>query len=241
MENLPAYISIVFCITTALTIWLLYKGTNYARPVIVLAALWLTGQTILALSGFYTVTDAMPPRLIFLVLPPLCLMAALFLTDRGRQFTDSLNLKILTLLHVVRIPVELVLFWLALNKMVPDLMTFAGRNFDILAGLTAPFIYYYGFVKNKLNKKIILVWNLVCLGLLLNIVINGILSAPTPFQQFGFAQPNLALLYFPFVLLPGLIVPTVLFAHLAAIRQILKAQKSITSNKVFQVPDRLKY
>jgi hypothetical protein len=55
---------------------------------------------------------------------------------------------------------------------------------------------------------------------LLNIVINAVLSIPSPFQQFAFEQPNVAVLYFPFVWLPCCIVPIVLFAHLAAIKQL---------------------
>ena len=101
-------------------------------------------------------------------------------------------------------------------------MTFEGRNFDILAGITAPIMYYLVFVKQSMSKKTLLFWNFACLALLLNIVINAILSAPLPFQQFAFEQPNIAILYFPFNLLPSIVVPVVLFAHLVAIRRLLK-------------------
>ena len=60
------------------------------------------------------------------------------------------------------------------------------------------------------------------LGLLLFIVFNGLLSAPTTLQQFAFDQPNIALAYFPYVLLPALIVPLVLFGHFVSIRQLSK-------------------
>ena len=175
----------------------------------------------MARTGFFTVTDTIPPRFVLLVGPPLLFILFLFLTRQGKQFIDSLDLKTLTLLHLIRIPVELVLFWLFLHQAIPQLMTFEGRNFDIISGLTAPLVYYFGFVKKILSPRIILLWNFVCLGLLFNIVINAILSAPTPFQQFAFDQPNIAVLYFPFVWLPGIIVPLVLFSHLAAIRQLV--------------------
>ena len=96
-----------------------------------------------------------------------------------------------------------------------------GRNFDIISGITAPLIYYYGFVKKRLNKNILIAWNLLCLALLLNIVINAVLSAPFPFQQFAFNQPNIAVFYFPYVWLPGCIVPLVLLSHLVAIKQLM--------------------
>jgi hypothetical protein len=112
-------------------------------------------------------------------------------------------------------------------------MTFEGRNFDIISGLTAPFIAWWGYTKLKFNKNILLLWNFVCLGLLLNIVINAVLSAPLPFQQFAFDQPNVTILHFPFVWLPGLIVPAVLLSHLICIRQLLKRSVSTNIEPVF--------
>jgi hypothetical protein len=104
-------------------------------------------------------------------------------------------------------------------------MTFEGRNFDIMSGLTAPFVFYFVFIKKTLGTKVILIWNLVCLGLLINVVTNAILSAPFPFQKFSFDQLNIAILYFPFVWLPCCVVPLVLISHLAAIRTILGKTK----------------
>ncbi len=226
MEKLPAYISLIFSLTTLLAAWLLFRASNHSKLVAILCILWLIAQGVIALTGFYKVTDTFPPRISLLVLPPLLLIAVLFITGKGRQFIDSLNTGTLTLLHIVRIPVELVLFWLYLNQGVPELMTFEGRNFDILAGLSAPFIYYFGYVRCILSRRFLLGWNLICLGLLLNIVTHGVLSVPTPFQQFGFEQPNIALLYFPYVWLPAFIVPLVLFSHLAYIRFLLRSHTS---------------
>jgi len=97
----------------------------------------------------------MPPRFGLLLLPPVALIIAIFFTAKGRLFIDGFDVKTLTLLHVVRIPVELTLYWLFVHKTVPQLMTFEGRNFDILCGLTAPVIYYFGYIKNVLHKKCI--------------------------------------------------------------------------------------
>jgi hypothetical protein len=66
-----------------------------------------------------------------------------------------------------------------------------------------------------------LVWNFICLGLLFNIVVHAVLSAPLPFQQLAFDQPNVAILYFPYVWLPAFIVPVVLLSHLVAIRKLI--------------------
>ena len=221
MENLPQFISIVFGLTTILTVGLFYKATNNSKATLLIILSWLVLQTLIGLSGFYNVTDTIPPRFLLLVFPPILLIIGLFITSKGRQYIDSLDTKTLTILHSVRIPVEIVLFWLFVNKTVPELMTFEGRNFDILSGLTSPLIFYFGYIKKQLNRKIILTWNFICLGLLINIIANAVLSAPFPFQKFAFDQPNIAVLYFPFNWLPSCVVPLVLLSHLATIKQLL--------------------
>ncbi len=221
ISNLPMYVNIVFILTTLLTIFLFYRATNQSAATLVIIFAWILLQAILSLAGFYTITNTFPPRFALIAPPAVLFIIGLFVAARGRLFIDSLDAKTLTLLHVVRIPVEICLYWLFLNKNVPQLMTFAGRNFDILAGVTAPLIFYFGYVKTQINKTALLLWNLICLGLLLNIVVNAILSAPSIFQQFAFDQPNTAILYFPFVWLPACIVPLVLMAHFVCIRKLI--------------------
>jgi len=165
------------------------------------------------------------------ILPTILTIILLFATSKGRQFIDSLPLKNLTYLNIVRIPIEIILLWLFLNKSIPELMTFEGRNFDIIAGITAPIIAYFGIKKNKLNRQTILIWNFICLGLLINIVVNALFSAPSPIQKFAFDQPNIAILNFPFSWLPTFIVPIVLFGHLTSIRQLLKNKAKIITNE----------
>ena len=225
MNNLPIYISLVFVVATIVTIGFFYKAAHNSQIVLLIIFAWVIIQTLLGLKLFYTVTNSAPPRIMLLVVPPLLTIIILFATAKGRTFIDNLDIKYLTILHVIRILVEIVLLWLSINKAVPQLMTFEGRNFDILAGITAPLIWYFGSVKNKFNKRVILTWNFICLGLLLNIVVNAFLSAPTSIQQFAFDQPNIAILYFPFNLLPAVVVPLVLLSHLAAIRQLLSKEK----------------
>jgi len=221
MEHLPLYIPITFALTTLLTVILLYKAGNYAKSVINIPLLWLALQAAIALSGFYLISTGNPPRFALLLIPPMVLILVLFPIKKGRLFMDSFNAKTLTLLHIVRVPVELSLYWLFLHKAVPVIMTFEGRNFDILCGLTAPVVYYWGYIKNKLSKSVLLAWNIACLLLLANIVITAVFSAPFKFQKFAFDQPNIALFYFPFIWLPSFIVPAALFAHLVNIRKLV--------------------
>jgi hypothetical protein len=189
-------------------------------------AAWLLVQGVVALTGFYTVTDTLPPRFALLLFPPILFIIALFSTKKGRAYIDGLDARYLTLLHIVRIPIEIGLYFLFVYKTVPQIMTFEGNNLDILSGIAALFIFYFGYINKKLGRIVLLLWNVAGLLLLLNIVITAVLSAPFVFQQFGFDQPDIALLYFPIIWLPCYIVPLVLFSHLAAIRQLLDRQKT---------------
>ncbi len=220
MNNLPIYINITFVCTTILTIWLFFRASNFSKTTLIVLISWTFFQGVVGLSGFYTITTGFPPRFLLVIAPAILLIVYLFNSAKGKQFIDSLNVEKLTILHIIRVPVEIVLFWLFLQKTIPELMTFEGRNFDILAGITAPIIYYFAFVKKNLSKKTLLIWNILCLILLLNIVINALLSAPLAIQQFAFEQPNIAILYFPFNLLPSVVVPLVLVSHLVAIRRL---------------------
>jgi hypothetical protein len=226
---MPQYVSIIFILTTFLTVGIfLYavkRGAFTATSTKVLSFLipfWLLFQATLGVGGFYLNVESMPPRLpVFGVLPALFLIILLFIFAR-KDLIERLPLRILTWLHVIRVPVEIVLWWLFQAGQIPQLMTFEGRNFDILAGITAPFVAWFAFRGGKINRPLLIVWNILALGLLINIVTNAVLAAQTPFQQFAFDQPNRGVLYFPFIWLPSVIVPIVFFSHLAAFWQLFK-------------------
>jgi len=218
MEYLPLVNKLLFILTTSVAIWIFFIATKRSFIGLLMVLAWLLFQAIISIKGFYVNGSLMSPRVMLLILPPMVLIVILLVSPRGRQYTDLLNPATLTLVHTIRIAVEIVLYGLFLEKQVPRLMTFAGGNYDILSGLSAPIIYYLAFVKKSIGKKIMLAWNLVCMTLLFSIVIHALLSVATPFQQFAFDQPNKAILEFPYCWLPSFIVPLVLCSHLVSIR-----------------------
>lgn len=220
MENLPGNIAILFIVTVFLTIILFSKATPSRYSTMVFLLLWAAVFTGVGVSRFFLEVKVLPPRFVFMIGPAILIMILFFVTQKGRAIIDSMDLKALTLVHVVRLPVEIVLFALAVHKTIPELLTFEGRNFDIIMGITALPIGWWIFTKGA-SRKILLAWNIIGVILLLNVVIHGILSVPFPFQQFGLDQPNIAMLHAPYLLLPGLIVPVVMFSHLVAIRKLI--------------------
>ena len=220
IENPPILTSILFVLTVLGTVVWSYLAIQ-SRTYLYLAIGWVILQTIIGLSGFYQDTEMIPPRiLLFGVFPTIVMMVVVFLTPQGKAFIDHIDLQTFTYFHTIRIPVEIVLALLYHQGLVSVLMTYEGTNYDLFSGITASLVAYFAFRKSKVNRKLMLGWNVLCLLLLLNVVITAVFSIPSPFQKLAFDQPNIAILYFPFNLLPTFVVPTVLFAHLVAIRQL---------------------
>lgn len=238
VEGLPTYVHLTFIIVVACTYVLvlvtLYRAfrklgrANPERSVVVIGGIlmgWLALQGVLAGTGFYLSFDGGVPRIVYAIVPGLIVMITAVTGRFGfNALAQALPLGPLHYLHGIRVPIELVLLWLFHTHLIPEIMTFEGRNFDILAGLTAPFIAYFSFTKPKLPPRVILIWNYFALALLVNIVATALLSVPTPVQIFGLDQPNLGLGYFPFVWLATFIVPVVFIAHVCSIKQLRRVR-----------------
>jgi hypothetical protein len=219
MSHLPLPIIVFFLLTTLLALFAFGKAVRGSKIAIVGSLLWMCLQSAIALSGFYLVTNTLPPHFFAVVAPPILLIAGLFFTATGRRFLDAMDLKWCILLHTIRILVELNLYWLFLYKQVPALMTFEAGNVDILVGITAPLIWW-AFSKGRIGRTGLLIWNTLSLLSVLNAFARAMLSAPLPFQKFAFDQPTVAILTFPFILLPAFIVPAAIFCHLVAFRKL---------------------
>ncbi len=238
--QIPIWLNGLFIFTTLLTLYLFCRDVNTSRRlsalpggksaadarnprrrIALLFSAWLIVQGVVTYSGFYTDTSTRPPRVLLLAGPPLIGILWVVLSKRGRRWMDSLNLHQLTMVHFVRIAVEICLLYLSTYRVVPALMTFEGHNWDIFSGFTAPIMWWISFGKSRYVRGILLAWNIVCLGLLANIVITAVLSIPGPLQRLSFDQPNIAVQYFPFSWLPAFIVPIVLLSHIVSIRKLV--------------------
>ena len=223
MDSSTYCTSSIFSLITLLVVFTFHQAVKGSRLFAALVALWIAMQCGTALAGYFKVTDTVFPRLLLVVVPPAVLLAWLFLTRPGKALTDRMNVDLLTMIHVVRAPIGVVMYWAFVDKMVPGEMTLGGGNPDILAGLSAPCIYYLGMMRGEMKWRLMVIWNFLCLGLLLNEMFRAVLSAPFFFQTIGLDQPNVLVLQCPFVLLPGAVVPILLCAHMAVIRNLVKA------------------
>jgi hypothetical protein len=228
MGTISATTSIIFTATTFLTVGIFLTAIRNSHAdgpapkiVLFLVPFWLMFQAVLGIGGFYQIFGSVPPRIVlFGVIPSFLLIIATLISARER-FVLRLPLTMLTILHVIRIPVEYVLHRLADEGAVPYAMTYLGHNFDILSGISAVFVYFMAFRGGLVNRSLLIAWNLIALLLLVVIVTTAILAFPSPMQMIAFDQPNVGITQFPFIWLPTVVVPIVLFSHLASLSQLL--------------------
>ena len=225
MSPVPLPLITFFLFTIFAALFGFALATRWHKAALALAVLWMVVQSAVALSGFYLHEKTTPPRFFLAPFPAFLLIAVIFLTRRGQGFVDSMSLKWSVLLHSVRILVELTLYWLFLYKQIPAQLTFEAGNVDILIGLSAALVWW-AFATTRIHKNGLLIWNSLALLSVLNALGRALLSAPFRFQQFAFHQPTVAILTFPFILLPAFVVPAVIFTHLAIFRK-LHYQKSL--------------
>ncbi|MFZ1331159.1 MAG: hypothetical protein WAR83_03175 [Flavobacteriales bacterium] len=223
LPSFPIWITILFAlITLATMMW--FAIAMKSRGVLLGVMGWAILQTAMGLSGFYTDTFSIPPRVFaFGVLPTLIFIVGCSFTKGGRALMDGADLHTLTWMHTIRVPVEFVLYCVVGLGLLSEYMSVHGTNFDVLSGLTAPIIAYFAFRDGTVNKRLLLIWNVLALFLLLNVVITAAFCIPSPIQKLAFDQPNIAVLHFPMNLLPTVVVPLVLFAHVIAIRRLVKS------------------
>ena len=182
---------------------------------------WLAFSALLAGSGWPGDFDARPPRFFLFVAPTLAATIALAFSPAAARLATRIGWAALIGFQVFRVPVECVLFALHRQGVVPVQMTFEGWNFDVLTGLSAPLVAWLA-ARGAIGRRGLLAWNCAGLALLANIVAIAILSTPTPLRAFWNEPANTFVAHWPWLWLPGFLVPAALCGHLVAFRKLAR-------------------
>jgi hypothetical protein len=163
--------------------------------------------------------DAVPPPAFRVMAPGILLTALLAFSPAGRALARGHGWGLLIGYQAFRIPVEIMLAALFAEGLLPEQMTWHGRNWDVLSGITALGVAWLA-ATGRIGPWGILAWNLVGLGLLVNIVTVAVLSMPGPLQVFTRPPANTIVLHFPFIWLPTVLVLGALLGHLLVFRKL---------------------
>lgn len=184
--------------------------------------LWLAITGVLAYLDFFNAPNSFPPRPAFALLPALFIIFYLtFFSSLVKQLLRVIPERWLILVQSFRIFMELFLWMGFLGKYVPLQMTFLWLNQDIIVGLTAPFAAWLFFGKQRYQKPEAIMWNVFGIALLLNVLIIGIFSNPSPLRVFLNEPSSIFVNQFPFIWIVSFIVPFALAMHLLSLRQLL--------------------
>lgn len=184
----------------------------------IVAALWFGIPALLATSGALLVFDRKPPPFMLMMLALLIATAVLAFSSIGTRLARQVPLALLVGAQGFRLPLELVMHQAASEGVMPVQMSYSGHNFDIVTGGTALLMALL-IATDRAPRGLVLAWNLMGLGLLINIVTIAIISTPL-FAAYGPEQLNTWVADFPYVWLPGVLVPAALLGHLLIFRRL---------------------
>lgn len=225
-RGVPERISFAFVLLTlgtALAIYALFltkikpaaRGTRVALGLLA----WAAVQGGLARQGFFIeYAGTRPPVLLLILIPNIAALVWLARSKKALASFKGLSPTWLVGVQVFRIPVELILANLSEHHLIPEVMSWHGRNFDILTGVTAPLVAWL-FATKRISASVVRIWNWAGLALLTNVVMHAFLTLP-PISLIHSPVPNMLPSLFPFVWLPGILVPFAYALHIASLRTL---------------------
>jgi hypothetical protein len=183
------------------------------------AAIWMIATWINAARGTFRLwTEFTPPPFAYLVGGIIILAVAIASGSYGRRLALGLPLWVLVGYQAFRLPLEVAMHAMYERGVMPVQMSYSGRNFDIVTGITA--LIVAGLVRwGRAGRGLVLAWNILGLALLVNIMAIAILSTPR-FLYFGPNAVNFFVGYPPFVWLPAVMVLAALAGHLLVFRAL---------------------
>lgn len=181
---------------------------------------YLAIPAVLARAGVLDRYNPLPAPALLVVLALTLTTTVIMLGPPGARIAASAALGWVVAFQAFRIVVEWMLHRLYVEGVVPVQMTYAGRNFDILTGITGLLLGVWLLGGREVPRGVVLAWNLLGLGLLINIVTIAVLSTPVSFRVFTEGPPNLLPSTLPWVWLPSLLVQVALGSHLLVFRML---------------------
>ena len=188
---------------------------------------WVGLLTILSNKGFFTDFSKLPPRPALAMLIPLPIIFLIAFSKTGTQLLQTVPSHWLVFMQSFRIIVELLLLFAFMAGKLPVQMTFEGRNFDVLTGILALPVGFILARKKTNAPKFAIAFNVIGSLLLLNILVIAVLSMPTSIRYFMNEPSSIIVSQFPFILLPGVLVPIAYTMHIFSLRQLFAKQKNI--------------
>lgn len=191
-----------------------------------LAGLWVGATGIAASRGLLHFSA--PPTMLVVIVASLAIAIGLALSPVGARFIAALPIAVLVGYQGFRVVVELLLHRAYVEGLMPVQMSYSGRNFDFVTGVTAVLLGAW-LATERRSRLLIMLWNTLGLALLVNVLVVALLSAPTPFRVFMNEPSNVWITRAPWVWLPAVMVLAALFGHVLVYRWVAAGSGSLRS------------
>jgi hypothetical protein len=184
------------------------------------AVAWMALALTLATAGVLGRWDLRPPPLMYLLAAILIVGIVLARSAVGDRLARGVPLAGLVGLQSFRLPLEVLMHQASIEGLMPVQMSYSGRNFDIVTGITAVALAVWLRV-GRPPRWVVMGWNILGLLLLANIVTIAVLSTPL-FAAFGSTPDRLNTFVTrpPFVLLPTVMVLAAWAGHLVVFKAL---------------------
>lgn len=184
-------------------------------------AAWMAIALWLAASGVFLDFTSTPPPFAFLLIAILAIAGAIGFGPAGRRLASGIPLWMLVGSQGFRLPLELAMHAMYERGIMPESMSYSGRNWDIVTGASAIVVAWL-LASGRAGRGLAVAWNALGLLLLANIVVVAILATPR-FQHFGPDHLNVWVMHPPFVWLPAVLVLAAILGHVLVFRALATA------------------
>lgn len=212
-DNLSLTLFSIFCVVMFAVSIFTFKKSKVAKKFFFFYIGFILIVCTLAVSGL--AREHVIPIVPVIFITMMILTLALGFSSSGLKVAQTFSLSALVAFHAFRFPLELILHHWADTGTIPNTMTWTGQNFDIFSGLLA--LVAMPFVSR--SRQFAWAFQIVGVGLLINVLRVVILSSPFPFS-WSLENPLQLALYFPYVLIAPLFVAPAIFGHIILGRKL---------------------
>lgn len=201
---------------------------RYILIYLLAVVVWVGYLAALSISGLLLDFN-LPPRLpLLVVVPAVLVMTAPIALRKLDTIIQETPLHLPVFLQSFRVGVELLIYATFLEGNFPRLATFEGINFDIIVGLTS-ILMGFGLLRGVVSHKGLMIWNALSLCILSLTVYSFIYTYY--FTEYARMGNGAKLVDFPYLFLPGCLLPMAVFLHVFSIRQIMLKGGATTASR----------
>lgn len=199
------------------------KQKSFTIRIGLILVVWIGYMSAVSLTGIF-MNASLPPRiLLFLVIPSFILFIIFFRSRSFKNIVDHVPHNWIVNFQSFRIIVELLIYGCFTAGILPKQATFAGYNYDILIGITAPLMAFLFLRGANPPRGIMLLWNAAGF-ITLAIVVSVIITHAYFPALWGLKESILSQGFgaFPYTLLAGFLMPIAVFMHIFSLIKLAR-------------------